>query len=45
MRDMLGRPMTDDESMQLQAEVIEMCDELIARYDWDSAFSKYLEAQ
>lgn len=37
--------MTDEESMQMQVEVIEMCDELIARYDWDAALSKHLEAQ
>lgn len=36
--------MTDDESNALQAEVIEMCDELIAKYDWDTALAKYLEA-
>lgn len=37
--------MTDDESMQLQVEIIEMCDAIIEKYDWDGAFSKYLEAQ
>ncbi len=37
--------MEKEESMQLQVEIIEMCDELIAKYDWDAALSKYLEAQ
>ena len=37
--------MTDDESMQLQVEVIEMCDALIEKYDWDNALAKHLEAQ
>ena len=37
--------MTEDESQQLQTEIIEMCDELISRYDWDKAFAKYLEGQ
>jgi hypothetical protein len=37
--------MTEQEMQQLQQEIVEMCDAMIAKYDWDGAFSKYLESQ
>ena len=37
--------MTEDENAQLRVDIVEMCDAIIERYDWDGAFSKYLEAQ
>jgi hypothetical protein len=37
--------MTEDEMTQLQVDIIEMCDAIIEKYDWDRALEKYLEAQ
>jgi hypothetical protein len=37
--------MSEKDMQDMQQEVIDMCDQLIARYDWDSAFAKYLEGQ
>ena len=37
--------MSEEEKQNMQQEVIDMCDQMIERYDWDSAFAKYLEGQ
>jgi hypothetical protein len=37
--------MTEDEMQNMQQEVIEMCDAMIEKYDWDGALARYLEAQ
>lgn len=37
--------MSEQEMQDMQQEVIEMCDAMIEKYDWDGALAKYLEAQ
>ena len=37
--------MTEDENEQLKVDIIEMCDAIIEKYNWDGAFAKYLEGQ
>lgn len=35
--------MTDDEMQELQENIIEGITEYFDKYDWDSAFKRYLE--
>ena len=37
--------MTEDEKQKLRDSVVDMCNEMVAQYDWDGAFAKYLEGQ
>lgn len=37
--------MTEKEKQELQQEIVEMCDELLSKYDWDGAFIRYLEGK
>ena len=37
--------MSEKDMQDMQQEVIDMCDQMIEKYDWDNAFAKYLEAQ
>ena len=35
--------MTEDELQHLRDAVVDMCNEMVANYDWDKAFKKYME--
>lgn len=37
--------MTDDDLQKLRDSVVDMCNDMVEQYDWDAAFTKYLEAQ